>query len=439
MAAAVIDLDTEHLDKEHNQAAGTAASDVEVDGAFGLVVDHLRSLPTPAAVARLEFYRGHLDAIEASKLAEHVGADGDTRSAQRVAGGRKTSRRERRKRANRAKAVAANSSLAEKMAANELTSEQVDAIAAAANKSDGDAARDNNLIDRVAAANADQARNIADQWLTTRTNAADTQAEHDRQRGLRNAYKHQTRAGLSAITLEGDKPTIEAMWNEFTDRSQALYLQDGGADIPAHKHARTFLQRTFDAAHELISAAGSQPAGSSPPGKTKQPSRTSPKKNRPKVVVTVSIDKLTGINPNLCAEQIGVGPIADTLLAQYIAHGDLIGALFGHNGNPLWLGRIARIASQAQVLALIVRDKGCVLCSASHLKCEAHHLTPWTAPDKGETDIDKLALLCASCHRELHHLNRTLYHDPKHNTWKTRPATPGETPPVPAREPPQHE
>jgi 5-methylcytosine-specific restriction endonuclease McrA len=82
-----------------------------------------------------------------------------------------------------------------------------------------------------------------------------------------------------------------------------------------------------------------------------------------------------------------------------------------------------------QRYALIIRDKGCVQCGAPHAGCEVHHLMPWNAPDKGETNLDKLALLCGRCHRTLHNNNHTLFQDAT-GTWNTRPATPNETPPA---------
>ena len=88
-----------------------------------------------------------------------------------------------------------------------------------------------------------------------------------------------------------------------------------------------------------------------------------------------------------------MGPIADSVLASYLANTqagiDLIGAVFGPNGEPLWLSRTARYASDAQYLALVVRDKAC----------------------------------------NLHHQNLTLYQHRYTRQWHTRPATPTETPP----------
>lgn len=106
--------------------------------------------------------------------------------------------------------------------------------------------------------------------------------------------------------------------------------------------------------------------------------------------------------------QIGSGPISDDLMAEYAAAGDLSLLFEGVDGRPLWLGRLRRHASSAQFLALVVRDRGCVLCGAAFQQCQAHHVVPWHAPAKGRTDLHNLVLLCGSCHRQVHDAKRTL-------------------------------
>jgi len=168
---------------------------------------------------------------------------------------------------------------------------------------------------------------------------------------------------------------------------------------------------------------------------------TPPAPRRPTVVVVAGLDKLLGRDPGGPAEQIGVGPIADSVLAAHLAETDIgvdfIGAVFGAAGEPLWLGRRVRYATDAQFLALIVRDKGCTVCGAGYDRCQAHHLTPWNAPAAGETDLDKLAMVCDDCHHRLHDANETLYRDRITGEWRTRPATATETPPAPIGRRPQ--
>jgi hypothetical protein len=71
-------------------------------------------------------------------------------------------------------------------------------------------------------------------------------------------------------------------------------------------------------------------------------------------------------------------------------------------GNPLDVGREARLFTQKQRLALAVRDGGCVwpACDRPPAYCEAHHCDPWS--EGGRTDCDVGVLLCRYHHLHLH-------------------------------------
>jgi hypothetical protein len=56
--------------------------------------------------------------------------------------------------------------------------------------------------------------------------------------------------------------------------------------------------------------------------------------------------------------------------------------------------------------ALNTRDKGCVVCGAPPIMCDAHHLISWI--DGGETKISNLVLLCRRHHTDLHHGHWTI-------------------------------
>lgn len=81
---------------------------------------------------------------------------------------------------------------------------------------------------------------------------------------------------------------------------------------------------------------------------------------------------------------------------------DLHGLVLSAAGEPLWLGRRRRLASDAQWRALIVRDGGCVVCGARPAQCEAHHIEFWEGPQRGRTDLDNLALVCGHHHHLIH-------------------------------------
>ncbi len=71
-------------------------------------------------------------------------------------------------------------------------------------------------------------------------------------------------------------------------------------------------------------------------------------------------------------------------------------------GNPLDLGREARLYTTRQKLALGVRDGGCLWpgCDRPPEYCEAHHIDEWS--EGGDTDCDRGILLCRWHHLHLH-------------------------------------
>ncbi|MFE3444446.1 DUF222 domain-containing protein [Nocardia sp. NPDC059180] len=86
-------------------------------------------------------------------------------------------------------------------------------------------------------------------------------------------------------------------------------------------------------------------------------------------------------------------------------------AVFDHTGLPLHLGRMKRLASRDQRLALIAALKGCSRpgCNAPASLCAVHHVVDYR--NNGSTDIENLTLACDACH--------ALIHDGP-GGWKTR-------------------
>lgn len=77
--------------------------------------------------------------------------------------------------------------------------------------------------------------------------------------------------------------------------------------------------------------------------------------------------------------------------------------IVGTAGNPLNLGRHARLFTAKQRLALAQRDGGCIWigCDRPPSYCEAHHIDPYS--EGGRTDVDRGVLLCRFHHMNLHH------------------------------------
>ncbi len=98
----------------------------------------------------------------------------------------------------------------------------------------------------------------------------------------------------------------------------------------------------------------------------------------------------------------------------------LAALLFDGPRIPLAVGRTARTATPAQRRALAARDHGCIIpgCRIPAENCQAHHVTDWAAG--GLSDIENLALLCWTHHRQV-----------DLGMWTIHATDPGEPPPEP--------
>ncbi|NNE73279.1 MAG: HNH endonuclease, partial [Acidimicrobiales bacterium] len=291
--------------------------------------------------------------------------------------------------------------------------EKIDAIADAADKSDGAAAEDEQLIADIEEAPVDQAGDIVRKWLNSHADPDKTETKHQKQRRLRGMKRFETKDGLEALLATGDRSSIDEIWNLLNQDADAAYRAAGGRDVPGGKHATTPLQRLYDAFVGRITGGVENEDGDQKPSARADT-------GRPTVFASLTLDPDTGEVSR--AELAGGGPLPQSVLDRIMCNADIIAAAFDQTGEILWQGRKVRTTTAAQYKALIARDGGCVLCGAHYLLCEAHHLLPWNAPDKGKTNVDEMALLCQSCHHYVHDNNLTLV--------RAGPAPPGERKPT---------
>ncbi|WP_202874560.1 HNH endonuclease signature motif containing protein, partial [Kribbella albertanoniae] len=78
----------------------------------------------------------------------------------------------------------------------------------------------------------------------------------------------------------------------------------------------------------------------------------------------------------------------------------IIPVVLGSNSEPLDVGRCERLVTKGMRRALNTRDRGCVVCGAPPVQCDAHHLRSWI--DGGTTAVSNLVLLCRIHHVDLH-------------------------------------
>jgi hypothetical protein len=80
--------------------------------------------------------------------------------------------------------------------------------------------------------------------------------------------------------------------------------------------------------------------------------------------------------------------------------------VLGTDSEPLDVGKEERFVNRAMRRALNFRDKGCVVCGAPPIQCDAHHLIHWI--DGGPTALSNLVLLCRAHHIQIHHGHWTI-------------------------------
>ena len=292
------------------------------------------------------------------------------------------------------------------------SADQADIVADAASKTNGDAARDEELITEISETTPDQARRVADEWVRKHTTAEEAQSVYDRARRTRSVRRWETDRDTHVLAIEGDESSIDAIELSIKTRSSQLYRSDGGRSVPVGKHPRTRDQRNFDAATELLTSGGTATDDEST-----AKNRIDKPAPRATVVVSMTVDQATGDDESP-ARQIGGATLAPSVLERRLCNADFVGQIYDQAGELLWQGQNVRYFTDAQILGLIARDKGCVNCGAHYAACEAHHLIPWNSPARGPTDIDNGALVCSDCHHRIHDHNLILYRDSKTGKWK---------------------
>ncbi len=159
-----------------------------------------------------------------------------------------------------------------------------------------------------------------------------------------------------------------------------------------------------------------RPAGPVPAGRQPHPDRGWGETH---VTVTIDWETLRGAG----TATLGSGvPVTAETARRLACDATLIPAVLGGAGEPLDLGRAARLVSTAQRRALVLRDHGCRFpgCDRPLQWTDAHHLVPWANDDP--TNLDNLVSLCRWHHSAVHEGGWTLHLDTLTNTvTATRP------------------
>jgi hypothetical protein len=145
----------------------------------------------------------------------------------------------------------------------------------------------------------------------------------------------------------------------------------------------------------------------------------------PEHTVHVMIDAATlagEFNPDGRSDIPGWNSVLPATVQRLLCGSWISRVIMNTKGEPLDLGRRARLFSPAQKRAIRIRDGGCVLacCDRPPEWTDAHHLNPWAPPTHGETNIDNGVSLCRPHHTLVHEHGWILYQDDD-GQWYVRP------------------
>ena len=231
----------------------------------------------------------------------------------------------------------------------------------------------------------------------------DPSAGGDLLKGQRNSRRADLFVGGDGMgVLHGDMDPVSfgLLERAVDERKDYLWRKDGGRDGTPDA-VRNNGQRTMDAIFELCTGLDSLTNEPIAADDGPRCSRRLPTGR----IIAVTVGVVDGTDPDGSCEIIGVGPVPPSVLDRISPDDRLVGAIFGGDGQPLWLGRMERLANIDQYVAVALRDRGCVLCGAPMHRCKLHHVDEFCA-DGGLTDIENLVALCGGCHLRLHRTNR---------------------------------
>jgi hypothetical protein len=145
------------------------------------------------------------------------------------------------------------------------------------------------------------------------------------------------------------------------------------------------------------------------------------------ITVTIDLQDLKAATADAIGDTVHGPGLSAATIRRLACDAKIIPIVLGSNSEPLDVGRTERLVTRPIRRALNTRDRGCVVCGAPPIICDAHHLISWI--DGGDTTITNLALLCRRHHTDLHngHWNITITNGQVHvtrPTWADPPPRP---------------
>jgi uncharacterized protein DUF222/HNH endonuclease len=121
---------------------------------------------------------------------------------------------------------------------------------------------------------------------------------------------------------------------------------------------------------------------------------------KPHIAVTIDLNDLIAAGRRATGNLTYGDGLSAAAIRRLACDAGIIPIVLGSDSQPLDVGREFRYVTNGLRNALNQRDKGCVICHAPPIYCDAHHLVSWF--DGGVTSLANLVLLCRVDHTSLH-------------------------------------
>jgi hypothetical protein len=228
-------------------------------------------------------------------------------------------------------------------------------------------------------------------------------ADWNAKQARRRLHGSRTLDGMVRIDGLLDPEAGERFLSVLGQLENLLWQQDKAAEESVEGSVRTAEQRRADALGLMADLAREALDDLPEPGEPTDPEAEARRMRRQRGwEATVILDKRSDgdIHPGRFG---GSGDPMTTATAQRLLCDAAVQFVLVGEGHPLYVGRKKRIATLAQIVALIVRDGDtCAVsdCPIPVRFTQAHHVHHWE--HGGPTDLDNLVLLCHKHHHLVH-------------------------------------
>ena len=231
--------------------------------------------------------------------------------------------------------------LAESLASGAITVEHAAVAVGAAAKTSPEQVEDE-LSKLAETSSVDMFAEQSRRWVNR--NQPDDGAERyqQQQRRMRSLKNWVNEDGMGVLSAELDPTSYQQVLKAINVEYDRLWRDDGGRD-GAPDDVRTPTQRKADAFIALLT----------------NPARRGPGSTRMQLIAVADIERLRADNPTGVAEIVGGEALPQTVLERLMCMATVTGVVFDGKGQPIWVGRDRRFPTEAQIKAIIARDRHC--------------------------------------------------------------------------------